>query len=135
MPANRLPWVRVWIEALDHEKFAALTDSDRWTWVALLAKASQQPKRWRFASVKHAAQVTGRPATQIRHLIAVRLVDELEDGIAIHDAKQWQEAASMSPTTRGSRFMGERTVTEEWRNGDESVSEEWQHGDKGVVLE
>jgi hypothetical protein len=121
MPANRLPWVKVWIEALDHEKFANLSDGEAWTWVVLLAKASQQPKRWRFASVEHAHRVSHRPTAHIRRLIAVSLLDHSEEGVAIHDASQWQDSSKIAPTMREQATNGDSTVTEQPPNGDPTV--------------
>lgn len=91
MPAPRLPWIKFWPEAVEHEKFAALSDGEAWTWVVVWAKASQQPQRWRFASVGHAAKVTGRPAKHIRRLIEARLMDEDSAGIRMHNAGKWQD--------------------------------------------
>lgn len=90
MPAKRLPWIKFYPELLEHEKFADLSDSESWTWINVWAKASQQPVRWRFASAAHAAKVTGRSASQIRKLIAARLLDEHSDGLWVHDWQQWQ---------------------------------------------
>lgn len=90
MPAKRLPWIKFYPELLEHEKFAELSDSESWTWVNIWGKASQQPVRWRFASVQHAGKVTGRPLPHIRRLIAARLLDEREDGVWVHDWQQWQ---------------------------------------------
>jgi hypothetical protein len=92
MPAKRLPWVKLYAELLEHEKFSELNDTERWTWVCLLLKASQQPQRWRFASARHAAGVTGRPAKHITALIKARLLDQHDDSsLWIHDAVQWQD--------------------------------------------
>lgn len=98
MPAKRLPWQKFWPELVDHEKFVGLTDSEAWTWVRVYAKAGQQPKRGRFASVKHAAVASGRSERHIRRLIAVRLIDETTEGLLMHDWEEWQR----------------------WRKGDES---------------
>lgn len=105
MPAARLPWIKFWPELVDHAKFVDLTDSERWTWIEVWAKASQQPERWKFASVAHAQKVTGRKEKDIRKLIEVRLIDERSDGLYIHNARKWQdrypsdESAKSSPTS------------------------------------
>lgn len=92
MPARRLPWFKFWPEAMQHPKIALLSDGVFRTWVALLSEGSRQPVRWRFASVKHAASVTGRPVKHVRELLAGRLMDEATDGaIWVHDWRQWQE--------------------------------------------
>src|SRR5438477_655329 len=92
MPAVRLPWFKVWAEAVDHEKIAQLTDPLFRTWITTLARASQQPVRWRFASLKHAATTAGRPLGQVKALVSARLLDDCGgEGVWIHDWKQWQE--------------------------------------------
>lgn len=91
MVASRLPWIKFWPEALDHPKFVDLTDAERWTWVVVWGKASQQQNRWIFASVNHVTHVTGRPAKHVKRLISVGLLDEDESGIHVHDAVKWQD--------------------------------------------
>lgn len=92
MPARRLPWFKLWPEAMRHEKITLLSDGVFRTWLVVLAAGSEQSVRWRFASVKHAVSVTGRPSRHIRELIRARLVDELETGeLWVHDWRQWQE--------------------------------------------
>lgn len=92
MPARRLPWFKLWPEAMRHEKIVLLSDGAFRTWISMLAAGSEQPVRWRFASLKHAASVTARPAKQIREVIQARLVDEAEDGeLWVHDWRQWQD--------------------------------------------
>lgn len=122
MPAPRLPWIKFWPEAIEHEKFSVLKDAEAWTWVVVWAKASQQPQRWRFASVQHARHVTGRPLAHIRRLIEVRLLDQTDDGLVIHDARHWQDAANLTPTHR-----------EGWRNGDASLIEQPANGDGSLT--
>src|SRR5215472_1738727 len=100
MPAHRLPWFHFWSEAVEHEKLADLSDTDRWTWICCLAKANQQSRRWRFKSVKHAAQVTGRPPESIEALIPVGLLDQTAEGLLIHDAKKWNDASGFSRPER-----------------------------------
>ena len=75
MPARRLPWFKLWPEAMRHEKVALLSDSAFRTWIVMLAAGSEQATRWRFASVHHAARVTGRPEDDLRELIGARLLD------------------------------------------------------------
>lgn len=92
MPAQRLPWFKLWPEALSHEKVVGLSDGAFRTWITVLAEGSRQAVRWRFASVKHAVSVTGRPVKHIRELIAARLLDEAETGeLWVHDWRQWQD--------------------------------------------
>lgn len=92
MPARRLPWFKLWPEAMRHEKIVLLSDGTFRTWIVVLAAGSEQSIRWRFASVKHAVSVTGRPLKHIRDLIAARLIDESEDGeLWVHDWRQWQD--------------------------------------------
>lgn len=103
MPAKRLPWVKLWIEAAEHEKIALLPDPEYRTWTLCLLRGSQQPTRWRFASVQHAALVTHRPVKHVRTLIAARLLDEREDGVWVHDAPYWQDRhpSDFAPRTVG----------------------------------
>ncbi len=92
MPAQRLPWFKLWPEAVDHEKVAQLGDAQFRTWITVLAKAADQPTRWHFASRRHAAVVTGRAIGHINTLVSGRLLDDLGvDGVWIHDWKQWQD--------------------------------------------
>jgi hypothetical protein len=92
MPAKRLPWIKFWPELLEHRKFGELTDSESWTWVVVWGKASQQPERWTFASLDHAARATGRKRQQIQRLVDIRLIDIDGTGrLTIHDVKQWQD--------------------------------------------
>lgn len=92
MPAQRLPWFKLWPEALSHEKVVGLSDGAFRTWITVLAEGSRQAVRWRFASVKHAVSVTGRPVKHIRELIAARLLDEADTGeLWVHDWRQWQD--------------------------------------------
>jgi hypothetical protein len=102
MAARRLPWIKFWPESVDHEKLSMLSDGAFRTWVHALAKASQQATRWRFASVQHAANVTGRPVKHIQELIKGRLL-ELRDGeVWIHDYRDWQEVYESDMPLKGS---------------------------------
>lgn len=75
-----------------HEKIALLSDGTFRTWVMVLSAGSEQAVRWHFASVKHAASVTGRPVKHIRELIRGRLIDETVSGeLWVHDWRQWQD--------------------------------------------
>jgi hypothetical protein len=92
MPAKRLPWIKFWPELLEHRKFGELSDAESWTWVVVWGKASQQADRWKFASIDHAARVTGRPKRQIQRLIDMQLVDiDVAGRLTIHNVKKWQE--------------------------------------------
>jgi hypothetical protein len=92
MPARRLPWFKLWPEAMRHEKIVLLSDSTFRTWIVVLAAGSEQAVRWRFASIKHVVSVTGRPARHIHELIRARLIDEDESGeLWVHDWRQWQD--------------------------------------------
>lgn len=102
MPARRLPWFKLWPEAMRHEKVALLSDGAFRTWIVTLAAGSEQATRWRFASIKHVAQVTGRPEAELCELIGARLLDALPSGeVWIHDWRQWQErfASDFAPRT------------------------------------
>lgn len=135
MPAARLPWIKFWPELVDHPKFSELSDSERWTWVEVWSKASQQAKRWHFASVAHAVKVTGRPAKQIRTLVAAGLIDESTDGIYIHNAAKWQDrypsdySNGLSPNTpRTVRQHSANTPanppeTDDYDSGEDSVND------------
>lgn len=90
MPNKPVPWLKLWPELVDHEKFAQLTDSECWTWVKLLAKSGQQPTRGRFRDVTHAVVASGRPKKHVERLIAVRLLDQRADGLWMHDWEKWQ---------------------------------------------
>jgi hypothetical protein len=91
MAARRLPWIKLWIEGMAHEKIALLTDAQFRTWVLVLCAGSQQPIRWRFASSQHAAVITGRPVQHIKQLVSAHLLDPLNDGLWVHDFRRWQE--------------------------------------------
>lgn len=127
MPAARLPWIKFWPELVDHPKFAELNDSERWTWIEVWAKASQQSNRWHFASLSHAVKVTGRPAKQIRKLVQVGLIDESSDGIYIHNAAKWQDrfpsdySDGVTPNiprkVRGDKSNAPSTLPEDSANG------------------
>lgn len=101
MPAHRLPWLKLWPECMAHEKVAMLSDELGWTWIKCLCFAAQQRVRWRFASVEHAASVTGRAAAHIEALIERGLFDQREDGLWVHDYQDWQERypSDVSPPT------------------------------------
>jgi hypothetical protein len=88
---RRFPWLKLWIEAVAHEKVALLSDAQFRTWVHTLCKGAEQPTRWHFASAQHAAVVSGRPLSHIKHLVNVRLLDQRDDGLWVHDFRQWQE--------------------------------------------
>ena len=103
MPAERLPWFRIWVEAMDHEKIAMLDDSQFRTWVLVLSKASQQPTRWRIASAEVAARITGRPRVDVDCLIAARLLDECPDGLWVHDWESWQKGHYPSDYKRSAK--------------------------------
>lgn len=90
MPNKAVPWLKLWPELVDHEKFAQLTDSESWTWVKALAKSGLQPTRGRYQSVQHAVVVTGRPKKHFERLIGVRLMDLRPDGLWMHDWERWQ---------------------------------------------
>lgn len=133
MAAQRLPWVKFWVEALEHEKCAALSDSESWTWIVLLARASQQPKRWRFASLEHAAKVSGRKPRHIERLIELRLIDRNDDGsLTIHDAKQWQETANITPSARERSSNADDSVTQHQSNADDSLTENAPNSDRDI---
>ena len=91
MARPRLPWIRMWVECLDHPKVSLLPDSVFRTWVTVLLRASQQTSRWRFASVAHAAAVTSRPRRDVTVLIGAGLLDlDTDGGVAVHDPGHWQ---------------------------------------------
>lgn len=91
MPAKRLPWYKVWAEHTEHPKICELSDGQYRTWQYVLAKASQQPERWTFASARHAATVTGRPLAHVHCLITYGLLDETPEGLIVHNGKRWQD--------------------------------------------
>jgi hypothetical protein len=102
MPAPRLPWFKLWPEAMRHEKVALLSDGVFRTWIVTLGQASEQATRWRFGSVQHAATVTGRPAKHIRELVTAELLDLSENGeVWVHNWRKWQEryASDFAPRT------------------------------------
>jgi hypothetical protein len=129
MVAPRLPWIKFWPEAIEHEKFAALTDAECWSWVVIWSKASLQPKRWRYASIQHAHHVTGRPVKHIRRLIEVRLLDDSQDGLSIHDARMWQDSANLASTQRERWCNGGATLTEPPPNGGARMEKNRRNGD------
>lgn len=92
MPARRLPWLKLWPEAIRHEKVALLSDGEFRTWIYVLCASAEQPIRGRFASVEHAAVVTGRPAADMAQLVARGLLEYGPEGaLWIHDWHQWQD--------------------------------------------
>lgn len=116
MPAKRLPWFKLWPEAIEHEKVAQLGDGEFRTWVTALAKAADQPTRWRFASRRHAATITGRPLGHVNTLVNARLLDDMgADGVWIHDWEQWQERYPSDFDTPPSNTP--RTLPEQSANG------------------
>lgn len=121
MPARRLPWFKLWPEAMRHEKIVLLSDGAFRTWITVLAAGSEQGVRWRFATVKHAASVTGRPAKHIRELIAARLIDEGDSGeLWVHDWRQWQDryASDVAPRREAEHSVnGHGTLREQSANG------------------
>jgi len=104
MPARRLPWFKLWPEAMRHEKVVLLSDGAFRTWVVTLAAGSEQSTRWRFASVAHLVHVTGRPEDQVRELIGAKLLDLSPSGeVWVHDWRQWQDryASDLAPRSIG----------------------------------
>jgi hypothetical protein len=99
--ARRLPWIKLWTESRAHEKVALLSDAQFRTWIYVLLAGAEQPKRWRFSSAQHASAVTGRPLAHIKHLVSVRLIDERDDGLWIHDYRQWQEVYESDLPSQG----------------------------------
>lgn len=91
MPAQRLPWFKVHHDAIDNEKLASLTDGQFRALVHCWARASVQPIRGRFASVRHAATITGRTPKEINALINAGLLEERDGALWVHDWSQWQE--------------------------------------------
>lgn len=87
---RRLPWIKLWIEGMAHEKVALLSDGQFRSWVLVLCAGAQQPVRWRFASAQHAADATGRPLKHILDLIDRRLLDLRDGEVWIHDYQRWQ---------------------------------------------
>jgi hypothetical protein len=101
MPARRLPWFKLWPEAMRHEKIVLLSDAAFRTWIVTLAAASEQATRWRFASIKHVVSVTGRPEADVHELIAAKLLDGSPSGeVWVHDWRQWQERYPSDLTPR-----------------------------------
>lgn len=93
MPAKRLPWVKLWPELMEREKVRHLSDSQYRTWTYCLLAGSQQPERWRFNSLEHAAYVTRRPMKDVRALADQHFLDSADDGVWIHDAHEYQDVA------------------------------------------
>lgn len=127
VPAQRLPWFKLWPEALSHEKVVGLSDGAFRTWITVLAEGSRQAVRWRFASLKHAATVTGRPVKHLRELIAARLLDEAETGeLWVHDWRQWQDryASDFAPkSVRQDSANAPRTLREDSANAPKKLHE------------
>lgn len=90
MPTVRAPYVLLWEGLTRHPKVSMLTDSQFRTWVEILMAGARQKRRWSFASVAHVVNVTGRPERDVRALIKSLLLDEVDDGIYIHNAHKWQ---------------------------------------------
>ena len=90
MPAKRLDWFRVWIDATTHEKVRQLDDATFRTWVELLDAAAKQPRRGRFVSRASAASIIRRPVKHVATLIAATLIDESDEGLTMHDWDEWQ---------------------------------------------
>lgn len=90
MPAKRLQWFRVWIDATTHGKVRQLDDATFRTWVELLDAAAKQPHRGRFESAKEAISIVRRPPAHIVTLVNAKLIDRDEDGLVMHDWDEWQ---------------------------------------------
>jgi hypothetical protein len=102
MPARRLPWFKLWPEAMRHEKVVLLSDGAFRAWIMTLAAGAEQTTRWRFGSVQHLLRVTGRAEAEVHELISVHLLDVAGNGeVWIHDWRQWQErfASDFTPRT------------------------------------
>lgn len=93
MPARRLPWVKLWPELMESEKVRQLTDSQYRTWTYCMMAGSQQPNRWHFGSLEHAAYVTRRPLKDIQSLAEQRFLEVRDDGVWIHDAEEYQDVS------------------------------------------
>lgn len=90
MPRSRLPWYKVWVGTSRHSKIVPLTDRSFRVWHELLDAASEQKTRGRFESVKAAALIVRRKPSEVQALVDAGLIDVTEDGIWMHDWKDWQ---------------------------------------------
>jgi hypothetical protein len=90
MPRPRLPWFKVWVGATRHNKLVSLTDREFRVWVELLDSASVQKTRGRFDSVGAAAKILRRRASEVRSVLNAGLMDVTDDGVWMHDWKDWQ---------------------------------------------
>jgi hypothetical protein len=123
MPANRLPWIKLWRELMENEKIRHLSDGQYRTWTYCLLAGNQQPVRWRFDSLEHAAYVTRRPMKDLKELAERRFLEVRPDGVWIHDAKHWQEVASMTASAREQSSNTDGTLTEAPANTDGTLTE------------
>jgi hypothetical protein len=137
--ARRLPWIKLWCEALAHEKVALLSDGAFRTWISTLLVASEQRTRWRFASLRHAAVATGRPLDELDEVLYHGLLEEDADGaIWVHDWRQWQEKYPSDFTARS--VNGPRTLREDSAKaasrarGDERREKREVRGETGASL-
>lgn len=128
MPARRLPWFKLWPEAMRHEKVVLLSDGAFRTWIVTLAAGSEQAIRWRFASVAHVVSVTGRPEAEINELIGAKLLDASASGeVWVHDWRQWQDryASDFAPRTlRNGSANVPRSLPGELRGENKSTERE-----------
>ena len=87
-------WFVVECGLYKHPKMAALpNDTARFGWIAVLAEAKQQRQQGTFASEAHFKEVMGRHGRQLKHYLAVGLMERSEAGrLAVHDWKQHQWA-------------------------------------------
>lgn len=90
MPRPRLPWFKMWIGSSRHAKVVSLSDREHRVWTELLEAASEQKVRGRFESYAAAAAIIRRKDTEVRQVAAAGLMDESEDGVWMHDWKEWQ---------------------------------------------
>ena len=91
MGRRPFPWFKFWPDILRNPKIRGLTLQQSRDWLFFLCAASEQKKRWHFSDDRTAAMIVGIPVGRLRRMIELRLIDRVDDGICVHDYKDWQE--------------------------------------------
>ena len=91
MARRPYPWFKFWPDILRNPKIRGLTPRQFQDWLFVLCAASEQKKRWHFPDTKTATKIVGIPISRFRKLIELGLFDRVDDGICVHDYKDWQE--------------------------------------------
>jgi hypothetical protein len=103
----RRSYFPVEVNFIDHDKWARLQWAERGKWLAVRALAERQAIRGTFPDRGYLVRLLKKegddsPDWTVENLIAVRLLDEDEEGVVqIHDREEW--SASSTPRVRAFR--------------------------------